>query len=164
MMIALEETKIAELGRSLDGALLRPGDEGYDASRRVWNAMIDRRPALIVRAASASDVVRAVGFARAHGLLLSVKGGGHNVAGNAVCDGGLTIDLSPLAGIRVDPDKRTVRVEAGLTWATGDRETQAFGPALTRGAGLPTGRSRPYPRGPGGEIPPHEPAPRRRTP
>ena len=135
----LEEAAVQELRAGLRGTLLRSGDDGYDAARRVWNAMIDRRPALIARCAGASDVIRAVSFARSHHLLLSVKGGGHNVAGNAVCDGGLMIDLSPMRGIRVDPRARTVRVEAGATWAAVDHETQAFGLAVTGGQVSHTG-------------------------
>src|SRR4029453_6944290 len=103
-------------------ALLCPGDDGYDAARTVYNAMIDRRPALIIRCASAADVIAGRQFARAHNLLVSVRGGGHNVAGNAVCDGGLMLDLSPMQGIRVDPAGRTVRAEPGLTWCDFDHE------------------------------------------
>jgi FAD/FMN-containing dehydrogenase len=101
--------------------------------------MIDRRPALIARCAGAADVMAGVQFARAHNLLVSVRGGGHNVAGNAVCDGGLMLDLSPMQGIRVDPAGRTVRAEAGLTWRDFDRETQAFGLATTGGLFSTTG-------------------------
>ena len=94
---------LQSLRAGLRGALLQPGDAGYDAARRVWNGMIDRQPALIARCAGAADVIAAVAFARANDLLVSVRGGGHNVTGNAVCDGGLMIDLSPMKGIRVDP-------------------------------------------------------------
>jgi FAD/FMN-containing dehydrogenase len=124
---------------SLRGALLCPGDDGYDAARTVYNAMIDQRPALIARCAGAADVIAGVQFARAHNLLVSVRGGGHNVAGNAVCDGGLMLDLSPMQGIRVDPAGRTVRAEPGLTWCDFDRETQAFGLATTGGLFSTTG-------------------------
>jgi FAD/FMN-containing dehydrogenase len=101
--------------------------------------MIDRRPDLIARCAGAADVIAAVTFARTHGLVVSVRGGGHNVTGNAVCDRGLMIDLSPMKGIRVDPTRRTVRAEAGLTWGEFDRETQAFGLATTGGQISSTG-------------------------
>jgi FAD/FMN-containing dehydrogenase len=93
----------------LRGKLLRPSDDGYDDARKVWNGMIDRRPALIARCTEAADVIAAVTFAREQGLLVSIRGGGHNVAGNAVCDGGLMIDLAPMKGIRVDPIARTAR-------------------------------------------------------
>jgi FAD/FMN-containing dehydrogenase len=124
---------------ALRGELLQLGDPEYDGVRSLWNAMIDKRPALIVRCAGASDVIAAVKFARAHDLLVSVRGGGHNVAGSACCDGGLMIDLATMKGIRVDPDRQTVRAEPGLTWAEFDRETEAFGLAVTGGAVSTTG-------------------------
>jgi FAD/FMN-containing dehydrogenase len=111
--------------------VLLPGDEGYDAARTVWSGAIDRRPAVIVRAAGAADVAAAVGFARERELPLSVRGGGHGVAGHAVADRGLMLDLSRLIGIRVDPVRRTARAEPGLTWGELDRETHAFGLATT---------------------------------
>jgi FAD/FMN-containing dehydrogenase len=124
---------------ALRGQLLRPGNPGYDAARKIDNAMIDRRPMLIARCAGVSDVLAAVRFARAHELLVSVRSGGHNVAGNAVCDGGLMIDLSPMKGIRVDPRANTARAEAGVTWGEFDLETQAFGLASTGGVISTTG-------------------------
>jgi FAD/FMN-containing dehydrogenase len=136
---AIEESAVLELRGRLRGTLLRPGDPGYDEARRVWNGMIDRRPALIVRGAGAADVIQAVGFARERGLPLAVRGGGHNVAGNAVCDGGLVIDLSRMKGIRVDPARRTVRAEGGVLWGELDREAQAFGLATTGGIVSTTG-------------------------
>lgn len=123
----------------LRGDLLRSGDPGYDDARSVWNAMIDRRPAMIARCAGAADVIASVRFARDHGLLVSVRGGGHNVAGLAVCDGGLMIDLSPMQGIRIDPDAMTGRVEPGVVWEEFDRETQAFGLATVGGVVSTTG-------------------------
>lgn len=135
---ALEET-VLEFQASLRGTLLRPGDTGYEEGRRVWNGLIDRRPAVIVRCAGAGDVIRAVGFARDLGLPLSVRGGGHNVAGNAMCDGGVAIDLSRMKGIRVDPSRRTVRAEGGVTWGELDWETQAFDLATTGGIVSTTG-------------------------
>src|SRR5712691_9983624 len=124
---------------SLRGELLCPTDEGYEDARQIWNGMIDRRPALIARCAGAADVITAVNFARNHSLLVSVHGGGHNVAGLAVCHGGLMIDLSRMKGMRVDPARRTARAEPGVTWAEFDRETQAFGLATTGGFMATTG-------------------------
>ena len=137
--LALDEAKVRDLKARLRGEVLQPGDDGYDAARTVWNAMIDRRPAAIARCASAADVVAAVAFAREHDLRLSVRGGGHNVAGNAVADRGLMLDLSRMTGIRVDPARRTARAEPGLTWGQFDRETHAFGLATTGGVVSTTG-------------------------
>ena len=119
--------------------MLRPGEGGYDEARIVWNGMIDRRPALIARCAGAADVIAAVRFARDHELLVSVRGGGHNITGNAVCEGGLMIDLSPMKGDAGRSGKRTARAEAGLTWGEFNRETQAFGFATTGGVVSTTG-------------------------
>ena len=121
------------------GAVLRPGDQGYDDARAIWNGLIDRRPALIVQCTGAADVVDAVNFARAQNLLLSVKGGGHNVAGNAVNDGGLVIDLSQMRGVHVDPKTQTVRAQGGATWGDCDRESQLFGLAVPGGVVSTTG-------------------------
>lgn len=99
----LEEAVVQEFAGNLRGELLRPEDDGYDTARAVFNGMIDRHPALIARCAGVADVIRGVDFARTHDLPLSVRGGGHNVAGNAVCDGGVMLDLSPMKGMRVDP-------------------------------------------------------------
>src|SRR5438270_1003768 len=93
------------------GAVLSDGYDGYDAARSVWNAMIDRRPAVIVRCAGAADVMAAVDFAREWGAVLSVRGGGHNIAGSAVCDSGVMIDLSAMKSVRIDPVARTARIE-----------------------------------------------------
>ncbi len=119
--------------------MLGRGDDGYDDARKVWNGMIDRRPALIARCTGAGDVIQCVRFARQHELLISIRGGGHNVAGNAVCDGGLMIDLAPMKSIRVDPGARTARAEPGVLWGEFDRETQAFGLATTGGFVTTTG-------------------------
>ncbi len=135
----LEATVAQGLADSLRGRLLRCGEGGYEEARKVWNGMIDRRPALIARCAGPADVVAAVRFARTHRLLLSVKGGGHNITGNAVCEGGLMIDLSPMKSVRVDPAGHTARAEAGLTWGEYNRETQAFGLASTGGVVSTTG-------------------------
>jgi hypothetical protein len=135
----LEEGVIEELRASLRGELIRPGDNGYDQARKVWNRMIDKRPALIVRCAGAGDVVQGVQFAREHELVMAVRGGGHNVAGNCVSDGGLMMDLSPMKGMRVDPVRRRVRAQSGLTLGEFDRETQAFALATTMGIATDTG-------------------------
>ena len=137
--LALDASAVDELAGRLRGAVIRPTDDGYDAARTIWNGMIDRQPAVIVRCAGAADVVAAVEFARAHQLLVAVRGGGHNVSGNAVCDRGLMIDLSPMKSVRVDPVRRTARAEAGVTWGEFDAETQAFGLATTGGAVSTTG-------------------------
>ena len=134
---ALGEETVAAFKATLRGTLLRAGDTGYDEARTLWNAMIDKHPALIVRCAGVADVISAVNFARTHDLLVAVRGGGHNVAGNAVCDGGLMIDLSPMKSVRVDPIRRTARAEGGITWGEFDHETQAFGLATTGGV-IPT--------------------------
>ena len=135
----LKEAAVEALQSSLRGALIRPGDDGYDAARVVWNGMIDKRPALIARCAGVADVIDAVNFARTNNLLVSVRGGGHNISGNAVCDGGLMIDLTQMKSVRVDPVNRTARAEAGLTWGEYNHETQAFGLASTGGVVSTTG-------------------------
>ena len=136
---SLTNAAVQTLAAHLRGRLLQPGDDGYDAARTVWNAMVDRRPALIARCAGAADVIAAVRFAREHDLLVSVRGGGHNVAGNAVCEDGLMIDLSPMKSVRVDPVAMTARAEPGVLWAEFDRETQAFGLATPGGVVATTG-------------------------
>jgi FAD binding domain/Berberine and berberine like len=130
---------IEKLRTTVRGAVLCSGQDGYDAARTIPNAMIDRRPAVIARCTGAVDVIACVRFAREHDLLVSVRGGGHSVAGKSVCDGGLMIDLSTMKGIRVDPSRRTVRAEPGLTLGEFDRETQAFGLATTLGVVSKTG-------------------------
>lgn len=136
---AIPPDAVAELRAALRGALLLPGEQGYDEARIIWNAMVDRRPALVVRAAGAADVVQAVNFARTHGLVLAVRGGGHNIAGNAVCDGGLMLDLSQMKSVRIHPQACTARVEPGATLADFDREAQAFGLATPVGINSTTG-------------------------
>src|SRR5687767_4622171 len=121
------------------GPLLRPGEAGYDDARLIWNAMIDRRPALIARCTGTADVVAAVRLAREHGLLSSVKGGGHNIAGLAVCEGGLVIDCSLMKGVWVDPAARTARAQPGCTLGDLDRETQIHGLAAPIGFVSTTG-------------------------
>ena len=130
---------IQELRSDLRGQVIASGDAGYDEARRVWNAMIDKRPEVIVRPRGAADVITAVKFAREHQLPLAVRGGAHNVSGKATCDDGLVIDFSSMKGIRVDPVARTVRAEPGLKWFEFDRETQAFGLATTGGTVGDTG-------------------------
>jgi FAD/FMN-containing dehydrogenase len=125
--------------QKLRGPLLLSGHDGYDAARRVWNGNIDRRPALIARAAGVADVLEAVRFARDHQLLVAIRGGGHNAAGYGTTDGGLLIDLSTMKGMQVDPAARTARAQAGLVWREFDRETQAFGLATTGGTVSNTG-------------------------
>jgi FAD/FMN-containing dehydrogenase len=135
----LDAEALAALTETVRGQVLTPQESGYDEARSVWNALIDRRPALIVQCSGAADVVDAVNFAREQGLDLSIKAGGHNVAGNAVNDGGLVIDLSPMRGVHVDPETRTVRVQGGATWGDCDRETQLFGLAVPGGVVSTTG-------------------------
>jgi FAD/FMN-containing dehydrogenase len=135
--IAAEITGQLEAG--LRGRLVRPADADYDTVRQVWNGMVDKRPALIARCAGVADVIAAVRFGREHGLPIAVRGGGHNVAGSGVCDGGLVIDLSPMHGIRVDPERGTVRAEGGVTIGQLDHETQAFGLAVPMGVVTATG-------------------------
>ncbi len=137
----LSASAIEKLRTSLGGPSFCPGDQGYDAVRTVPNAMVNRRPAIIARCAGAADVIACVRFAREHDVLVSVRGGGHSVAGKSVCDGGLMIDLSAMKGIRVDPVRQTVRAEAGLKLGEFDRETQAFGLATTLGVVPDTGIS-----------------------
>jgi FAD/FMN-containing dehydrogenase len=136
---ALGETVVERFGTGLRGELLRPDGTVYDEARKVWNGLIDKHPALIVRCAGVGDVVDSVNFARENDLLVAVRGGGHSVAGNAVCDGGLVIDLSPMKGVRVDPERRSVRAESGSTLGDLDRETQVFGLATPMGVVSETG-------------------------
>ncbi|MCA1838670.1 MAG: FAD-dependent oxidoreductase, partial [Actinobacteria bacterium] len=135
----LEEAVVQEFATNLRGELIRSEDEGYDAARAVFNGMVNKRPAMIVRCAGTSDVIQGIDFARTHSLLLSVKGGGHSVAGKAVCDGGVMLDLSPMKGIWVDPVLLTAKAQPGLTLGEFDHETQAFGLATTLGIVSVTG-------------------------
>lgn len=135
----IPQRSLDDLRAALRGTVLTPADEAYDRTRQIYNAMIDRRPAVIARCAGAADVVAALAFARAEGLPVSVRGGGHNVSGKAVCEAGVMIDLAGMKGCRVDPARRTVRAEPGLTLAEFDRECQAFGLATTTGIVSPTG-------------------------
>jgi len=137
--IDLGNDVIARLGASQLDRVLLPGAPGYDEARTIWNAMIDRRPGLIIRCGSTADVVEGVRLAREHDLILAVRGGGHNIAGNAVNDGGLMLDLSPMKSIQVDQGQRTARVGPGATLAEFDREAQAFGLATPVGVNSTTG-------------------------
>ncbi|MBL0291495.1 MAG: FAD-binding oxidoreductase [Betaproteobacteria bacterium] len=137
--VALDGPALEQLKASLRGALALPGDAGYEKARTVWNAMIDRKPALVVRCAGVADVRQAVTFAHAHRLLTAVKGGGHNIAGNAVCDGGLLIDLSEMRAVTVDPVGRIAHVQPGATLGDFDHECQAFGLATPVGINSTTG-------------------------
>jgi FAD/FMN-containing dehydrogenase len=132
---------IAGLHDGFRGELVRPEDPGYEEARKVWNGSIDRFPALIARCAGVADIIAAVKFAKDSGLLVAVRGGGHSYPGLSVCDGGLVIDLSLMKGIRVDPESRTVRAQAGVLLGELDQETQAFGLAVPSGIVTHTGLS-----------------------
>lgn len=134
-----ERTDVASLMAGIRGVVFRPGDDGYDEARQVWNGMIDRHPALIVRCAGTADVIACVNLAREEELPISIRGGGHNVAGSAVCDDGVVVDLTAMKGIEVDPGGQTVCARPGLLWGEFDRETQAFGLATTGGIVTHTG-------------------------
>jgi FAD/FMN-containing dehydrogenase len=135
----VDAATLAELKTALRGEIVLPQDESYDTVRRVWNGIIDKHPSVIIRCAGAADVVAAIRFAHATGLDVAVRGGGHSTAGLALCDGGLVIDLSPMKGIRVDQEHRTVRVEPGLRLGELLQETQTFGLATTTGTVSDTG-------------------------
>jgi FAD/FMN-containing dehydrogenase len=137
--ITLGRDVVDQLARAFRGELIGPADPGYEQARRVWNGLIDKHPALIARCTGAADVMAAVNFAREHNLLLSVRGGGHNVAGKALCDDGLVVDLSRMRAVRVDPVRRIVQVQAGATLGDLDHETQAFGLAVPVGLVTATG-------------------------
>src|ERR687894_752369 len=130
---------VAGLREGFRGELLRPDDADYEHARQVWNRSIDRFPNLIARCAGVADVIGSVNFARENGLLVAVRGGGHSFPGHSVCDGGLVIDLSPMKGIRVDPESRTARAQAGVLLGELDRETQAFALAVPSGIVTHTG-------------------------
>jgi FAD/FMN-containing dehydrogenase len=139
MQRELGRESIDRLAGRLGGEVVAPGDAGYDEARTVWNASVDRRPALVARCAAVSDVVEAVRFAREVGLPVAVRGGAHNVAGFGTCDGGVVVDLSPMQAVRVDPEARIATAEGGTLGGTFDRETQAFGLATTLGIVSSTG-------------------------
>ena len=137
--VSLTEDVIRKFKESLRGELILADEPGYDDARSVWNAMIDRRPALIVRCLGVADVLTAVNFAREHGIALSIKGGGHNISGLAVCDGGLMLDMSRMRGVWVDPTARIARAQAGCLLGDVDRETQLHGLAAVLGFVSATG-------------------------
>jgi FAD/FMN-containing dehydrogenase len=138
-MMQLQQATVDEFRTQLHGDVLLPDAEGYDDSRQIWNAMIDRRPALIARCVSAEDVVESVNFARTHNLLVAIRGGGHNIAGNAVCDDGLMIDLSRMKNVQVDVNGRRATVEPGCTLGDFDAATQIHGLATPTGINSTTG-------------------------
>jgi FAD/FMN-containing dehydrogenase len=138
-LTVLGDATVAELAEAVRGDVIRPGDEGYDEARAIWNGAHDRRPALILRCAGVSDVIRGVQFARSQDLLLAVRGGKHSIPGFSTCDDGMVLDLSPMQAVRVDPEARTARAEAGVTWGVFDHETQAHGLATTGGLVSTTG-------------------------
>lgn len=130
---------LARFKGSVRGEFIRPGDAEYESARKIYNAMIDRRPGLIIRCATVADVIASVNFARENRVLVAIRGGGHNGPGLSTCDGGLVIDLSRMKGIRVEPESRTVRVEGGCAWGDVDHATSAFGLATISGIVSTTG-------------------------
>jgi hypothetical protein len=139
MAVALDEAAFKDLATGFAGQLVRPSDPSYDEHRKVWNGSVDRRPAVIARCTGVEDVRAATEFARRTGLPVAVRSGGHSFPGLSVCDEGIVIDLAPLKGIRVDPEARTVRVQAGVLLGELDHETQAFGLAVPSGIVTHTG-------------------------
>jgi FAD/FMN-containing dehydrogenase len=137
--VELEPGAVERLAATIRGVITQPDDPAYDAARRVYNAMIERSPRLIVHCRDVADVIASVAFARDHALPLAIRGGGHNGAGLGTCDDGLVLDLSPMRSVRVDPTGRTVRVEGGATWADVDHATHAFGLATPSGIISTTG-------------------------
>src|SRR5690349_8619455 len=135
----MNETTVQELRGKLRGEVITPADPTYDAARKVYNGMIDKRPSLIACCVDEADVIAAVQHGRESHLLTAVRGGGHNGGGLGTCDGGLVIDLSRMKGIRVDPAARTVRVASGATWGDVDHATHAFGMATPSGIIASTG-------------------------
>jgi FAD/FMN-containing dehydrogenase len=138
-MNTLTTSQVDDFRASLRGGLLQTNDVGYNQARSIWNAMIDRHPAFIVRCAGTADVRASLAFARAHGLGLAIRGGGHNIAGNALCDDGLVIDLSDMRSVQIDPEQRRAYVEGGATLHDFDHEAQAFGLATPLGINSTTG-------------------------
>jgi FAD/FMN-containing dehydrogenase len=138
-MTTIDSSRVADLAASLSGRVVQPGDDGYDETRRVHNGLIDRRPALIVRCRSAADVASAVRFARREGLEICVRGGGHNIAGQAVADGAMMVDLAEMKQVDVDPEARLVRAQGGLLWHELNAATAEHGLAVTGGAISTTG-------------------------
>jgi FAD/FMN-containing dehydrogenase len=139
VLATIDEERLETLAAEFSGVLLRPGDDGYEEARSIYNGLVDKRPTLIARCLNTADVVDAVNLGREQGLEISIRGGGHGVAGTALTDGGLMIDLSLMKGIHVDPVRRTVRAQGGVTWNDYNRATATFGLATTGGVMSPTG-------------------------
>ena len=137
--VPMRDSDFSALRSALRGSVVLPDEPGFDAARAIWNAMIDRRPGVIVQALGAADVILAINFAREHGATLAVRGGGHNIAGNAVCEGGVMLDLSRMRSVHVDPATRRARVEGGALLSDVDKETQAFELAVPVGINSTTG-------------------------
>ncbi len=135
----LSGMRLAQLREKMTGHVIVPGDENYDAARKVWNGMIDRKPALILQCQTANDVITGLKTAKQNNLPIAVRGGGHNVTGNAVCDGGVVIDLSGMKKVQVDPEQLTAKAQTGATWGDFDKATQVFGLATTGGLVSTTG-------------------------
>jgi FAD/FMN-containing dehydrogenase len=135
----LDEGTVEKLRERVRGQVIRPADPTYDDARKIWNGMIDRRPAAIVRCSGVADVIDAVNFARDNNLILAIRGGSHSAAGHAMCDGGLVIDLAGLKAVRIDQKRRTAHAQGGLLWGELDHETQAVGLAVTGGTVPNTG-------------------------
>lgn len=138
-MKGLQQSQVDSFKAGFGGDVILPEDSNYDEVRQIWNAMIDRKPGMIARCTSAEDVVKAVNFGREHDLLISVRGGGHNIAGKALCDDGLLIDLSLMKQVKVDPDKQLALVEPGCTLEDVDAATQKHGLAVPVGINSTTG-------------------------
>jgi len=136
---AFTDSALARFRTRVAGAVIQPGDDGFDKARRVWNGMVDKRPVAIARCTNVDDVVASVEFARAHQLLVAVRGGAHSVAGHGTCNGGLVIDLSPMQTVQVDPGKKVAAVQGGTKWGPFDRAAQAHGLAVTGGIMSETG-------------------------
>ena len=135
----LSETAIKEFGESLRGELILPADPGYDDARKVYNGMIDKKPAIIAKCFDVADVITSVNFGRENNLLISVRGGGHNAGGLGICDNGLVIDLSQIRYTHVDPKTKTIRVGGGCQWGDVDHAGHAFGLAVPTGIISTTG-------------------------
>jgi FAD/FMN-containing dehydrogenase len=138
-MSAITEDTIQALKGNMRGPVIAPGDPEYDEARSIWNAMVDKRPGAIARCTGVADIMHAVQVAKDQSLLVSVRSGGHNIAGSALCDDGLTIDLSGMKSVRIDPDARLAYVEPGATLGDFDHEAQAFGLATSLGINSTTG-------------------------
>jgi FAD/FMN-containing dehydrogenase len=137
--LSMTDEVVSQLSKKIRGNVITPASSEYEIARKVYNGMIDRRPAAIVRCANVADVMSSVNFAREDGLPVAIRGGGHNGPGLGVCDHGLVIDLSPMKGVRVDPTNRTVRVAPGCTQGDVDHASHAFGLAVPAGIVSTTG-------------------------